>query len=135
LFRITVDKLVLFEPCYEINTNEGRQRMDALGYIKNIDGVVEKLGGVIVEKSIIKHTSNPLNPTVCFVIKPPSAAIKLAMHNAVENNIFSVPGSNLSLTKLDNYFFSNDTGLAFPVIKSIPILKSTAAILTSALCR
>ena len=27
LFRVTTDKLILFEPCYEINTNEGKIRM------------------------------------------------------------------------------------------------------------
>lgn len=134
LFRVTIDKLVLFEPCYEINTEEGRQRMDSLGYIKNIDGIIEELGGILLEKFPIKNTSNPLNPTVCFVIRPPSGSIKMAKYHNGEDNIFSVPGTNLPLKKIDNYFFSKDVGLTFPIIKSIPILKSTAAILTSALC-
>jgi ubiquinone/menaquinone biosynthesis C-methylase UbiE len=73
LFRITLNKLVLFEPCYEINTEEGKQRMDRLGYIKNMDEVVQKLGGKLIDKIKILNTINPLNPTVCFIITPPSA--------------------------------------------------------------
>ena len=53
LFRITIEKLVLFEPCYEINSEEGKQRMDRLGYIKNLEKVVTELGGKLVEKIII----------------------------------------------------------------------------------
>ena len=71
LFRITADKLILFEPCYEINSDEGKKRMEKLGYIKNIDGIVKELNGKILEKFVIKNQSNPLNPTVCFVISPP----------------------------------------------------------------
>ena len=48
LFRVTIDKLVLFEPCYEINTDAGKERMDRLGYIKNLDGVIAELGGKII---------------------------------------------------------------------------------------
>jgi serine/threonine protein kinase len=54
LFRVTADKLILFEPCYEINTQEGKDRMDKLGYIKNIEGVVGELGGKVIDKIVVK---------------------------------------------------------------------------------
>ena len=38
LFRVTKKKLVLFEPSYELNSEEGKVRMDRLGYIKDIEG-------------------------------------------------------------------------------------------------
>jgi hypothetical protein len=34
IFRVTKDKIILFEPFYEFNTDEGEQRMHGLGYIK-----------------------------------------------------------------------------------------------------
>ncbi len=71
LFRVTADKLVLFEPCYKINTQEGKNRMDNLGYIKNIEEIVSDLGGKMIDKVAIKNISNPLNPTACFIITPP----------------------------------------------------------------
>jgi ubiquinone/menaquinone biosynthesis C-methylase UbiE len=135
LFRITIDKLVLFEPCFEINTEEGKQRMERLGYIKNIDGVVEELGGKLVEKIIIKNTINPLNPTVCFVIIPPPSVKEMSTKKAdTKNSIFSVPGTNIPLIEFEEYYFSNQVGLCYPKLKAIPILKSNAAILASSLC-
>ncbi len=133
LFRITRDKLVLFEPCYEINTVEGKQRMDSLGYIKNMDRVVDDLGGKLVDKIKIQNISNPLNPTVCFVILPPIMSNQTLVYKDIGENIFSAPGTILLLKKVDNFFFSTDVGLCFPILKSIPILKSSAAILASAL--
>jgi ubiquinone/menaquinone biosynthesis C-methylase UbiE len=134
LFRITIDKLVLFEPCFEINTVEGKQRMERLGYIKNIDGVVEELGAKLLEKIIIKNTSNPLNPTVCFVISPPPVNEVLSNKTDTEISIFSVPGTNIPIKKVEDYYFSNQVGLCYPILKAIPILKSNAAILATSLC-
>lgn len=135
LFRITIDKLVVFEPCYEIASEEGKQRMDKLGYIKNIDAVVQELGGVLIEKIIIKNASNILNPTVCFIITPPPSSKKLSYNNfTTEDSIFSVPGTNIPIAKIEDYLFSNQVGLCYPVLKNIPILKSNSAILASALC-
>jgi hypothetical protein len=129
LFRVTIDKLVLFEPCYEINSEEGRQRMDRLGYIKNMDGIVAELGGTLVEKTIIENTGNPLNPTVCFVITPPPAPAPAV----TGETIFSVPGTNMPLRVVDGFYFSDQTGLCYPVLKGIPVLKANAAVLASAL--
>lgn len=135
LFRVTRDKLVLFEPCYEINSEEGRRRMDKFGYIKGIDEVVEALGGKILNKIKTRVTANPLNPTVCFVIEPPNGLPSQPTDGAVPNGVptFSAPGSDYPLQRINNFLFSNDTGLCFPVLKDIPVLKSKHAILASAL--
>ena len=135
LFRVTIDKLVLVEPCFEINTEEGKQRMERLGYIKNIDGAVEELGGKLIEKIIIKNISNPLNPTVCFIIIPPPLVKEISPNKSdIKSGIFSVPGTNIPLKEVEDYYFSNQVGLCYPTLKSIPILKSNASILASSLC-
>ena len=131
LFRVTRHKLVLFEPCYEINTEVGKARMDALGYIKNIEGVVSGLGGKIIDKIRIAN-SKPLNPTVCFVIEPPVTA-NCTKNPESLNQMFSVPGTNFPMLKIDEFYVSKETGLCFPILKGIPILKTTSAILASAL--
>jgi ubiquinone/menaquinone biosynthesis C-methylase UbiE len=131
LFRITIDKIILFEPCFEKNSLEGKKRMERLGYIKNIDGVINEIGGEIVEKIIMKNIDNSLNPTVCFIINPP----RVHDHS---NNIFnlkkisySVPGTNFQINRQGNFYFSNQVGLCYPIIKGIPILKTKNAILAS----
>jgi len=133
LFRITRNKLVLFEPCYEINTEEGKARMDKLGYIKDMDSVITQLGGNLLDKIKIKNVSNPLNPTVCFVIEPPKSSNPAFTSNQSHySHIFSVPGTDLSMFEADGFYVSRETGLCFPILKNIPILKSNSAILASA---
>lgn len=132
LFRVTRKRLVLFEPCYEIASPEGRARMDRLGYIKGVDRVVEQLGGVLIERRIIRNIINPLNPTAGFVIEPPADS-RATSTNKSDRPVFTVPGTNHPLSRVDDFFHSKQTGLCFPILKSIPILRSGSAILASAL--
>ena len=130
LFRVTIDKLVLFEPCYEINSQEGKNRMDRLGYIKNIEGVVSELGGKVRDKIIIKNVSNSLNPTACFIITPPMSNARITKN---KNDVFSVPGTNIPLKKIEGFYYSNETGLCYSILKNIPVLKSNCSILATSL--
>lgn len=129
LFRVTRDKLVLFEPCYEINSEEGKARMDRLGYIKNMEQTIQELGGTLEEKIAIKHIANPLNPTACFIISPP----KHVYTQQHLTQFFAMPATNYPLEKQDGFYFSAAHGLCFPILKDIPILKPSNAILASAL--
>ena len=72
LFRVTKKKLVLFEPSYELNSEEGKARMDRMGYIKEIERNVSNLGGRLLDLVPIKCIGNPLNPTACYIIEPPT---------------------------------------------------------------
>jgi ubiquinone/menaquinone biosynthesis C-methylase UbiE len=133
LFRVTIDKLVLFEPCYEINTQEGKDRMDSLGYIKDVERVVSELGGKVIDKIGIKNSklvNHPLNPTVCYVIKPPSILIQ---QTSVTEGRFAVPGTNFPLHQIETYYFSSQIGLCYPILKNIPVLKSNCSILATSL--
>ena len=132
LFRVTRDRLLLFEPCYEINTEEGQMRMDRMGYIKGLDRIASSLGGTLIDRIALKNVSNPLNPTACYIIRPPFQTLAVRRANAVE---FSLPGSSLPLQRIEDFYFSHSTGYSFPILKSIPVLKSSVAILASALAR
>lgn len=133
LFRVTNGKIILFEPCYEINSAAGKERMDKLGYIKNIQGITESLGGVIEEFVQIKNIANPLNPTACFVIRPPESQSKENSEKKCFESKFTVPGSNFVLRKIDDFYFSDYTGLCYPILKGIPVIKSSCALLATAL--
>jgi len=138
LFRVTIEKVILFEPCYEINSEEGKKRMLEMGYATNVDGIAEELGGKVVEKIPIKNVSNPLNPTVCYVITPPSkSSLDAGRNNAGEQkndtDVFSVPGTNFRLDFQDGFYFSSEVGVCFPVLRGIPILRSSASILANSL--
>ncbi len=129
LFRVARTKCVLFEPSYEHCTEEGKQRMDKHGYIKNVRGAVNNLGGKIVDIQLLDSSANPLNPTACFVIEPPIVEDSVSS----EDVGFSVPGTDINLEKNDEFYVSSDVGVVFPVLKGIPILKSRSAILATAI--
>jgi len=129
LFRICRYKLVLFEPSYELNSIEGKARMDRLGYIKDIEGAVTRLDGKLESITPMRNISNPLNPTTCYVITPPGGL----GHNILNNKIFSVPGTDFRLKERNGFYVSEDTGLVFPILDGIPVLKSSAGILATSL--
>lgn len=131
LFRVTRKKIILFEPCYEISTMEGKLRMDALGYIKGIDHVVEGLGGKVVDKIIINNPINPLNQTVAFIIVPPDSD---ELHESNNKDIFSTPGGNYQLIRRDNFYYTPVAGLVYPIILNIPVLKNDNLVLATILC-
>ncbi|WP_412775778.1 class I SAM-dependent methyltransferase [Thalassospira lucentensis] len=128
LFRVAKRKLVLFEPSYELNSNEGKKRMNSLGYIKGVEDEVTKLGGKVTDIIPITNAGNPLNPTACYVIEPPLSNSSIEL----DYPVFCVPGTNYKLNVSDYFLVSEDTGLLFPVLEEIPILRSKAAILATA---
>ena len=115
------------------NIKESERQLRLLGYIKNIDGVVKELGGDIIEKIIMKNIDNPLNPTVCYVINPPRLHETSNCIIEARKIFYSVPGANFQLKRQGNFYFSNQAGLFYPILKGIPILKTNNAILASAL--
>ena len=127
LFRIAKRKLVLFEPSYELNSKEGKERMDSLGYIKNIKGEVEKLRGKVTDIIPIQNIANPLNPTTCYIIEPPKSSSVF-----VDMPIYCVPGTDFKLNSNGLFLSSENTGLVFPVLDEIPILRNSSAILATA---
>jgi ubiquinone/menaquinone biosynthesis C-methylase UbiE len=130
LFRVCKHRLVLFEPSYELNSAEGQARMDRLGYIKNIEGAVSELGGQLIDVTPVTHFNRPPNPTACYVIEPGPKQIEISK---AENPLpLTVPGTDFPVTEKEGFYYSIDTGLAFPVLRSIPVLKADAGILATA---
>jgi hypothetical protein len=61
-------KLVLFEPCYEIASDEAKERMRSHGYIRGLAEAATSIGATVESVVPLKLVHNPLNPTACFVI-------------------------------------------------------------------
>lgn len=127
LFRITKRKLVLFDPSYELNSKEGKTRMDKLGYIKNIESEVVKLGGKLIDVIPMSNIGNPLNPTACYVIEPPEDPSV-----SYDAPVYCVPGTDFKMKNDGLFLSSKDTGLIFPILDGIPILRSNSAVLATA---
>jgi Methyltransferase domain len=127
LFRVSAGTLLLFEPCYEIASEEGRDRMDRLGYIKGLAASISSFDVELVDVIPLSNSTNPLNPTACYVINSrgvnsPAGGLSLPG--------FTVPGTNFHLETRDGFLVSRETGVAFPCLEGIPILREGHAILT-----
>lgn len=129
IFRVTRRTAVLFEPSYEMNSTDGRKRMDKLGYVRNLGEAARNVGGREVKITPLSNFANPLNPTAAYIIQmddrimvPPQGA-----------DPFTDPGDDTLLQRYSSFFFSPESGLSYPIIAGIPILRSNAAVLTSAM--
>ncbi len=128
LLRVSRKYCILFEPSYELNSPAGRDRMDKHGYIKNLELHANKLGADVVQVTKIEAAMNSLNPTACFVIRSPEFEIGVGAEQA-----YTVPGTSYPLEATTNFLQSSATGLVFPVLRGIPILRKKHAILASSL--
>lgn len=123
LLRVCGKKAIFFEPSYEDNTEEGKSRMDSLGYVRDIEKHIKNNGGELVDKIKINNVSNALNPTYAFVVK---------MLDEKKSNVgvnYKCPISNSILKQYGGYFWSEDGMYAYPIIEGVPILKRKSGII------
>jgi SAM-dependent methyltransferase len=69
LLRVAKRKLVLFEPCFELATDEARERMRRHGYVRDLAEHARAVGAEVESVTPLPLVSNPLNPTTCFVLR------------------------------------------------------------------
>lgn len=128
ILRVAKRKVILFEPSYERNTIDGKNRMRELGYVQDIEGHIKRLGGVVNDVVRITSAINPLNPTYAYIITPP--ILKNIEDTSAIGSVYACPntGEPLLQHKLD-FFYSEESLLAYPTISKIPILKAELAII------
>jgi hypothetical protein len=130
LLRVTRGHLVLFEPSYEANTDEGRRRMDSLGYVKGLPATIEALGGRIIDRLAVRNVANPLNPTLALVCVPPRPRAATLATGAIA---WTCPATGTALQWRETCFFSPQSLLAYPVLEGVPLLRVEHAVMASAL--
>ena len=126
LVRVAKRRLVLLEPCYEINSDEGKKRMDLHDYIRDLDSSIAKAGGRLTDKIPLKNVSNPLNPTVCYVVD----LDKQCTPNKVA---FTMPGTDFLLREDDAWLVCDRVGVSFPILQGLPILRKKNGVISTAI--
>lgn len=126
LLRVTRRKLVLFEPSYETAPPEAQARMTQLGYIRDLAATAATLGARVDAVIPLTHVMNPLNPTAAFILTPPERPARA-------DTGYTLPGTSLPLVETEGVLFSDHTGLCFPVLRGLPILRRDSGFLASAL--
>jgi uncharacterized protein YbaR (Trm112 family) len=127
LARVARKYLVLFEPSYERNSPEGRQRMEQLGYVRNLEGVLAEVPGLeLVDVIKMVRTENELNPTYAHVIRKTSG-------ERAADSLLRCPVTHGALVQRAGYLYSAKALLAYPVIEGIPVLRPDKGICASIL--
>jgi len=122
LYRVASKYVVLLEPDYWNADEKGKARMNKNGYIKDLDRHAAELGYMVIEHRPFDVFINPLNPTGLTILK------KMGKTEINEPN-FICPISHTKLERFDNVFFSEESGLMYPVINELPCLLETNAFL------
>ena len=130
LCRIAKEKIILFEPYYEVGSEEIKKRMDSHNYVRDLEGAISRVGGKLEEIIKLENSVNSLNPTYAFIISPTSI-----VYSKNQENKYRCPVSGYELTKLDSCYYSYESLLAYPIIENIPVLKSDSAIIASKMDR
>lgn len=124
LYRVARHWLVLLEPCYELADGEARERMNALGYCRDLMQTCRRLGYDVVKHERFEPLINPLNPTAITVIRKPEAS-------AEPGHILACPKFKTPLLEMGGMLFSPEALAVYPVLCGIPCLRPEAAIVAS----
>jgi uncharacterized protein YbaR (Trm112 family) len=124
LYRVTRRFLVLFEPAYELASDEARKRMDAHGYCRGLRETALALGYEVLEHRLFPHAANPLHPLAVTVIRKPAAGAPPAQ-------VLACPQYRTPLREIGGMLYSPEALAVYPVIGGIPCLRIENAILAS----
>lgn len=123
LLRVTAGWLVLLEPGYELASEEARNRMERLGYCKNLPKVITQLGCTVQHHSLIPNSINPLNPTALTIVKKGK--------QRQESFSYLCPVSKTRLKEYSDCYYSDTSLLAYPILSGIPCLKQSDSLIAS----
>lgn len=125
LYRVTARYLVLLEPAYEFAGAEARARMEAHGYCRGLCAIAEERGWRVCEHRLFGVSRNPLNPTGLLVIEKAGGIAPATAPG------YACPMCKRRLVLAHGHYFCAEEGLVFPVLRGIPCLLRSQAILAS----
>lgn len=122
LYRITSKYLILFEPIYELVSEEAQARMIHHGYVRGLKYHAEALGYSVVRYEMLRCFLNKWNRTGVIVIEK---------GGTTEWKGLCDPLSKKQLTEYSDCYFCRDSMLSYPKIGGIPCLSRQNAVLTT----
>ena len=127
LYRVVSGYLILIEPCYELADSISKERMERLGYVKNLRSTAEKLGYEIVKYEKFGLDSNPLNPAAVLIIKK----------NVVNENedALCCPYTYSDLIQIGNVYYCEESKLSYPILNGVACITRENAVVTSQIKR
>lgn len=133
LLRVARRAVVLIEPLYELANEAAQARMREHGYVRNLKATAERLGATVRRHELLPHTTSPLNPSGVIVIeKDPGVA---ATRPRWAEQCWRCPLTHAPLADQGDVFIAAETGIAYPVLRGVPLLRAEHAVVASKLAR
>jgi ubiquinone/menaquinone biosynthesis C-methylase UbiE/uncharacterized protein YbaR (Trm112 family) len=127
LLRVCRKRLILLEPSFENASSAGQDRMKSHNYIRNLPSHIDSAGGRLISFEALEVPMNSLNPTWIHVVEPKVTA-KLDERS---NVVLQCPVTMTPLEDHGQFLWSPLSGLAYPVMREIPLLRAQHAVLAS----
>jgi len=124
--RVASGFVLLAEPIYELASKDAKARMDRHGYVRGLKSTAEDLGVEVVEFELLPDPINPLNPTGILVLKKPGAE-----EAGPRTPKWRCPLTGEDLIELDDVFYSESVGIAYPKLRGVPLLRREHAVIAS----
>ena len=124
LYRVARKYIVLFEPAYELASDEARRRMDSHGYCKNLVNIATSLGYDVIKHDLITSSGNKLNPTAITIIYK-------NVDVALPDTPFACPKYKSPLKEIDGALYSPEALIVYPILSEIPCLRIENGIFAS----
>ena len=124
LLRVTGKYLILFEPAYDLATEEAKRRMEYHGYVTRLYDVITEMKLDVVEHRLLGISRNELNPTGVTVIRK---------NNSKTNKmgVIADPISRKICVEYDHCYWSAETMLLYPKIDGIACMLEENAIVAT----
>lgn len=127
LMRVARRAVVLIEPVYELAGSEAQTRMREHGYVRGLKETAEMLGATVRDYRLLDYCGNPLNPSGLVLIE------KSAMTPSDTPDIqWRCPLTRSALVEHALGYYSPGTGVVYPVLGGVPLLRSSHAVVASA---
>ncbi len=131
--RVARKAVVLVEPIYELASDEAKARMRSHGYVEGLRETAEALGALITDYRLLDYSPNPLNPSGVLCLEKRDQ--DLIQPAAIEKDAvpWQCPIAGLPIKAGTEFFYALEVGLAYPVLRGVPMLRAEHAIVASRL--
>lgn len=125
LARVARRWVVLFEPSYELGSDDTRRHIEEFRYVRSLPDAARDAGLEIVSHELLSASMSPRNETAALVLRkpgppPPAPAQWLGC-----------PLCHAPLTAVKGHLFCAEDGLVFPILDGIPALLPANGVLAS----
>lgn len=130
--RVARESVILVEPIYELASKNAQERMRHHGYVRGLRAAAEKLDCRICDYRLLESVVNPLNPTGVLSISKnryQSDADEAVKHS--DHVVWRCPLTSRPLIKHSEYFVSQGTGIVYPILNGVPLLRPEHAVVAS----